>query len=99
MTGPDPFDLGPERSPNERLRQPEAEPRKFSRFEEEVQRLRSDTPNRPIRSNASGVSFMGIFSRTRDIIAANFNDLLDKADEIMNIIKDLPFGQILKLEL
>jgi hypothetical protein len=23
----------------------------------------------------------------------------DKADEIMNIIKDLPFGQILKLEL
>ncbi|QEM11090.1 fructose-6-phosphate aldolase [Mucilaginibacter rubeus] len=25
--------------------------------------------------------------------------LADKAEEIMNIIKDLPFGQILKLEL
>ena len=34
-----------------------------------------------------GASFMGIFSRTRDIIAANFNDMLDQADDPSKMIR------------
>ncbi|MFU7528393.1 phage shock protein PspA [Qipengyuania sp. ASV99] len=34
-----------------------------------------------------GVAFMGIFSRTRDIIAANFNDMLDNADDPSKMIR------------
>ena len=72
---------------------------RVSRLDAEIEALRtSPTPtqtqgnNGDSRSDSSnpfldGVAFMGIFSRTRDIIAANFTDMLDKADDPSKMIR------------
>ncbi len=90
--------LAPEKGPKAAGAQVDSDmhPRNaVSRFEAEVERLRqTPTPTQTANMQAqtfnlfnSGAPLMGIFSRTRDIIAANFNDMLDNADDPAKMIR------------
>jgi len=64
-----------------------------SRLDREIERLRT-SPTPTARALQAGGQFshiggplMGIFSRTRDIIAANFTELLDQADDPAKMIR------------
>ena len=57
-----------------------------SRLDRELEKLRT-SPVPIANALTSGGPWMGIFSRTRDIIAANFSELLDQADDPAKMIR------------
>ena len=70
----------------------EGQPSRRSRIDAEIERLRTSPQPAAdalssLKSTINGVPWMGIFSRTRDIIAANFNDMLDQADDPAKMIR------------
>jgi len=78
-----------ENSPNRLTSLGTAAENAVSRLDREIERLRtSPTPTaRALQLGTFGGPLMGIFSRTRDIIAANFTELLDQADDPAKMIR------------
>ncbi len=64
---------------------------RLTRMDREIERLRtSPTPTRNslyANTSSAGAALMGIFSRTRDIIAANFTELLEQSDDPAKMIR------------
>jgi phage shock protein A len=82
--------LGPERpvppADEPHRRRASARPTRFDAVLEGL-RATPDAEGQQRRPMTNGVHLMGIFSRTLDIISANFNDMLDRADDPAKMIR------------